>query len=58
MSEITSSGRSLNYSRKSVRPRMEPWQTPALTGYSCEDFPSRTTRSHLLLRIEEIRPNI
>ena len=24
--------------------------TPALTGYSCEDFQSRTTRSRLLLR--------
>ena len=46
------------YSRKSVGPRMEPSGTPALTGYSCEDFPSRTTRSHLLLRKEEIRPNI
>ena len=46
------------YSRKSVGPRMEPWGTPALTGYSCEDFPSRTTRSCLLLRIEEIRANI
>ena len=31
------------YSRKSVGPRMEPQGTPALTGYSCEDFPSRTT---------------
>ena len=46
------------YSRKSVGPRMEPWGTPALTGYSCENFPSRTTRSCLLLRKEEIRPNI
>ena len=46
------------YSRKSVGPRMEPWGTPALTGYSCEDFPSRTTQSCLLLRKEEIRPNI
>ena len=33
------------YSRKSVGPRMEPWGTPALTRYSCEDFPSRTTQS-------------
>ena len=24
------------YSRKSVRPRMDPLGTPALTGYSCE----------------------
>ena len=46
------------YSRKSVGPRMKPKQTPALTGYSCEDFPSRTTQSRLLLRKEEIRPNI
>ena len=29
-----------------------------LTGYSYEDFPSRTTRNRLLLRKEEIRPNI
>ena len=45
------------YSRKSVRPRMEPWETLALTGYSSEDFPSRTTRSRLLLTKEEIGPN-
>ena len=36
---------------------MGPEGTPALTGYSCEDFPSSTTRSRLLLREEEIRPN-
>ena len=29
------------YSRTSVGPRIEPWETPGLTGYSCEDFPSR-----------------
>ena len=46
------------YNRKSAGPRMEPWGTPALTGYSWEDFPSRTTRRRLLLRKEEIRPNI
>ena len=46
------------YSRKSVGPRMKPWLTPALTRYSCEDFLSRTTLSRLLLRKEEIRPNI
>ena len=46
------------YSRKSVGPRMQPSGNPSLIGYSCEDFPSRTTRSHLLLRKEEIRPNI
>ena len=32
---------------------MDPWET--LTGYSCEDFPSRNISSHLLLRKEEIR---
>ena len=37
---------------------MEPWGTPSLTGYSCKDYPSRTTPSHLLLRKQEIRPNI
>ena len=46
------------YSRKGVGPRMEPLRTPALTGYFCKDFPSRTTCSHLLLRKDEIRPNI
>ena len=35
-----------------------PWGTPALTGYSWEDFPSRTTRSSLLMRKEKVRPNI
>ena len=43
------------YSKKSVGPIMGPWRTPALTGYSCEDFPSRTTQRCLLLRKEEIR---
>ena len=33
---------------------MDAGGTVALTGYSCEDLPSRTTQSHLLLRIEEI----
>ena len=46
------------YSRKSVGPRIEPSGNPGFTGYSCEDFPSRTTQSHLLLRKEKIRPNI
>ena len=46
------------YSKKSVELRMEPCGTPALTGYSCEDFTSRTTQSRLLLRKEEIRSNI
>ena len=31
------------YSRKSAGPRMDPRKTPALTEYSYEDFPSRTT---------------
>ena len=46
------------YSRKSVGARMEPWGTPALTGYSCEDFPSTATRNCLVLRKDKIRPNI
>ena len=46
------------YSSKSASPRLDSWGTPALTGYSCEDFPSRTAQSCLLLKIEEIRPNI
>ena len=46
----TSSRRWLIGSRKGVGPRMEPWGTPALTGYSCNNFKSRTTQSHLLLR--------
>ena len=45
------------FSRKGLGQRMEPRGTPALTGYSCEDFPSRTTLSCLLLR-KEIWPNI
>ena len=46
------------YSRKSVRPRVEPWRTPALTGCSWEDSPSRTIGSSLLLRKEKTRQNI
>ena len=34
---------------------MDPSGASALTGYSDEDFPSRTTRSRLLLKKEEIR---
>ena len=48
----------MKYSRKSAGPRMEPWGIPALTGYSCEGFPSRTTWNHLLVRKDEIRPKI
>ena len=46
------------YSRKSAGSWMKPWRTSALTGYCCEDFPSRTTWSCLLLRKEEIKSNI
>ena len=45
-------------SSKSVGSRIEPWGTPALTGYSFEYFPSKTTQSHLLLRKDKIMPNI
>ena len=37
---------------------MDPWGTSVLPGYSCDDFPSRTTRSSLVLRKDEIRQNI
>ena len=43
---------------KNVGARMDPEGTAALTGYSCEDFSPRITQSCLLLRKEEIRPNI
>ena len=46
------------YIGKSVGPRTEPWGTPALTRYSYENFPFRTTQSLLLLRKEETGPNI
>ena len=46
------------YIRKGVGPRMEIWETPALTGYSCEDFPSRTIGNRQLLRKDKRRPNI
>ena len=46
------------YGRKNIGPRMEPSRTPAVTGNSYEDFPSRATRSRLLLRKRKIRPNI
>ena len=54
---MTPSRMSLMSSKKRVGPRLEPWRTPVSTGHSCEDFLSRTTRSHLLLRKEEKRPN-
>ena len=37
---------------------MNSWGTQALTRYSCEDFPYRTTWSRLLQRKEEMRWNI
>ena len=43
------------YSRKSVGTRMGPWGTPASTRRSCEDFPSRTTRSRLLYTEKRIK---
>ena len=43
--------------KKIVWPRMKPWGSPTLTGYSCKDFPSRYTQSHLLLTKDEIRLN-
>ena len=46
------------YNRRSVGPKMDPWGTPALTGYFLEDVPSKTTWSLLLLGKEEIKPNI
>ena len=46
------------YAKKSVGQRMDPWGTPALTGYSCEHFQSRTTYRCLLLKKEEIIPNV
>ena len=45
------------HSNKSEEPREEPWVTPSLTWYSCDDFPARAMRSRLLLRKDEIRPN-
>ena len=39
------------YNRKGERSRMEPWEPPALTGYSCEDFTNyrkKTNRQEFL----------
>ena len=46
------------YIRKGVRPRIEIWETPVLTGYSCEDFSSRMIGNRQLLRKDKMRPNI
>ena len=45
------------HSRQSVESVMEHWKTPALAGHYCKEFSSRTNRSHLLLRKDEIRSN-
>ena len=45
------------YCRKSVGSRRKPWGTPAVTGYSWEQFPPSILCSHLLLRKDEIRHN-
>ena len=41
-SQIISSGGSFMNSKNSEGPKMEPWGTPASTGYFCKNFPSRT----------------
>ena len=42
------------YSIKSVRPKMESWEIPLLTAYSCKKVPSRSTPSRLLLRNDKV----
>ena len=49
---------SLIYSRKSAGPKMEPWGTPALTGYFCEHFPYENTQNHKILIKDKMRPNM
>ena len=44
-------------SLRKVVNRRKMWRTPASTGYSCEDFPSRTTWSRLFLRKNKVKPN-
>ena len=55
--QITWSGRSLIYSRKSARPRVKPWGTLALKGCSWEDFLSRTTWSQSNTEKTQIKIN-
>ena len=43
---------------KKCRTKTKALKNSELTRYSCEDFPSRTTQSHLLVRKDKIRPNI
>ena len=45
------------YSRRRVGPKMQPCQTPALTGCSYKYFPFWTTQSCLILRKDKIRSN-
>ena len=45
------------YHRKNVDSRMELLGSPALTGYYCKDFPCKNTRSHLLLKKDDIMAN-
>ena len=45
------------YCSKSVEPKLESQCTLALTGYSCNDFPSRTIESCLTMRRGKTRPN-
>ena len=46
------------YSRKSLGPRREARRTQVLTRYSCNDVLSRIVQSCLLLRKDEISPDI
>ena len=47
------------YSRKILEPRMEPWETPALTGYSREtSLPKPLKLAVYCWGKKEIRPNI
>ena len=41
------------YSRKNIGPRTEPSGTLTLTGYSCEDFPSRSTQRKCKKKTEQ-----
>ena len=46
------------YSSKTVGPTMKPWGNQPWTGYSWENFPSRTNQNCLSLRKDQIKPNI
>ena len=49
------SGRSLIYKSKRFGPRIEPWGTSTLNAHSEDVYPSKTTRSLLILGNDEIR---